>query len=165
MPKATAKDTTNITVTAGVKTVDLTTVRGNEDSRRPTPEHELTATEQVAVRTEPGAVTAMDDRFRRQFMVAYRDDYDDPQHADMHEANKLAVLSEALNAGLHPKEPAAFDGTQPTPQSGSILLNYSVAVVPAGLDADNKSTVAPRSLLLGMPGANSVVGDDGIPHR
>lgn len=164
MPKNTAKDTTNKATPVSITANDALG-RGNEDTRRVTHESELSPSQQVLVRTEPSAATADDGKFRKRFMVQFRDDYDDEQHVDMHEANKLATLQDALSAGVHPKGDVVFEGTQETPQSGSIILVYAVEGVPAELDADAPGTTVPRAQLLDMPGGSSVVGDNGVNHR
>lgn len=164
MPKNSAKDTTNKSVPVSITANDAIG-RGDEKTRRVTHESELSESQQVLVRTEPSAATKDDGKYRKHFMVQHRDDYDDEQHADMHEANKLATLQEALGAGVHPKGDVVFEGTQETPQSGSIILVYAVEGVPAELDADAPGTTVPRALLLDMPGASSVVGDTGVNHR
>ncbi len=164
MPKNTAKNTTNKNVPVSI-TADDAIGRGDEKTKRITRESTLSPSQQVLVRTEPSAATADDSKYRKRFMVQFRDDYDDEQHADMHEANKLATLQDALMAGVHPKGDVVFEGTQETPQSGSVILVYAVEGVPAELDADAPGTTVPRAVLLDMPGASSVVGDDGVNHR
>ena len=88
-------------------------------------------------------------------------DWNDPQHEDMHAANKLHILDVALHQGLHPKGEAEFEGARETSQVGSALLVYAVEVVPAGLDETADKTTVARELLLDMDGKSSVVGDDG----
>jgi hypothetical protein len=146
MPKNLSKDVTNPEVPVSV-VVDDAIGRGNEKTRRPTPEHELTEQEQIVVRTEPGAATANDGKFRREFMLRARDDWSDPQHEEMHAANCITVLSEAMTRGLHPKGKAIFEGVRETSQHGSSLLVYSVNVVPAGLDTEPETTFAPSAAL------------------
>jgi hypothetical protein len=169
MPKDTKKDVTNADVPVKLKIVDgEMTGRGDEETRRPIAEQNLDSNSQTLVRTEPGAAVKADGRYRKEYMIQVRGkvDWDDPVHTDMHEANKLNILDAALHAGLHPKSGAIFDGEDvERSQSGSALLVYSVEVVPAGLDEDAAGTVVPRGLLLDMPGASTIVGDDGVNHR
>ena len=74
------------------------------------------------------------------------EDYIDPEWIalQMHEANKLAVLQDALNRGLHPQEEARFDGAQDT--RGTELV-YSVTVIPATSDERAAATVTPSAAL------------------
>lgn len=175
MPKNTGKDTTNKSTPVSVTAEDALgrgAYKSDDGTRNRDgvkPEHKLTPQEQVLVRTEPGAATAADGKFRREYMVQLQKsgrgyveaDWSDPQHEDMHAANKLHILDQALHQGLHPKGEAEFEGTRETAQAGSALLVYAVSVVPAGLDESPENTVVARELLLDMEGKSSVVDDDG----
>lgn len=165
MPKNTAKDTTNTKVPASITAHDALG-RGNEKTKRVTPDVKLTPEEMIAVRTEPSAATALDGKFRKDFMVAVpkgveHPGWDDPTFEHMHVANGLAVLQEALGLGLHAKASAVFEGEIPCGQKGSALLRYAVEVVPAVLDTEPGETVTPRSELLDMDGNSTFAGDDG----
>jgi hypothetical protein len=72
------------------------------------------------------------------------------QNAAMHEANKAAVLQEAIQRGLHPRGEVRFDGAEvKTTESGPRTfrhaeLTYSVEVVPASVDTKSVETTTPR---------------------
>lgn len=67
-----------------------------------------------------------------------------------HEANKAAVLQEALQHGLHPRGDVRFDGAEETKtESGPrtfrhVVLTYSVEVVPASVDTLPAETTTPQ---------------------
>lgn len=89
---------------------------------------------EIADRTAPGAPT--DSRFHRTFTVPptsriAEDSWAESDGAEsMHNANKAAMLAEALHRGLHPMEEPTFDG-ESTRADGSVDLDYSVSVKPA----------------------------------
>lgn len=61
-----------------------------------------------------------------------------------HDPNKLAVLQEAIQRGLHPRGDVSFDGSELLGDGVSTLLRYSVEVVPAAMDAEPEKTTTPR---------------------
>lgn len=71
-------------------------------------------------------------------------------NALMHEANKAAVLQEALQRGLHPRGDVRFDGAKETKtESGPrtfrhVTLTYSVQTIPASVDTQPNETTTPR---------------------
>ena len=84
-------------------------------------------------------------------------DWNDDQHRAMHEANKVAVLQEAINRGLHPKAEARFEGqleaTLAEEAAASASLEYSVEVVPATEDGEEAaSTYTPSAALVDQGG-------------
>lgn len=72
------------------------------------------------------------------------------QNPAMHEANKAAVLQEAIQRGLHPRGEARLDGAEiKTSESGRrtfqhAFLTYSVEVIPASVDTKSTETTTPR---------------------
>jgi hypothetical protein len=123
-------------------------------------ESDLT-TEQVIVRRTDGEWPP-DGRFYRVFRIepvvssqpgqTVAQDWTLPEHEAMHEANKLAVLQDALNRGLHPQEEARFDGAQDT---GGTELVYSVSVIPATSDERAAATVTPSAALSAHGGTSA----------
>lgn len=80
---------------------------------------------------------------------AASDDWEDPAHDSMHNANRLAVLESALHHGLHPQGEARYDGHTFIPGNRgrhTTRLEYSVEVLPAD-QADAASTVTVSSVL------------------
>jgi hypothetical protein len=75
-------------------------------------------------------------------------DWSDDQHSAMHEANKVAVLQEALNRGLHPQAAARFDGARKV--DGGLV--YSVEVIPATDDERAAETVTPSKAIADQGG-------------
>lgn len=99
--------------------------------------------EEVEQRSADGAAG---DRYVKEFVTE-----PGAQHnAAMHEANKAAVLQEAIQRGLHPRGEVRFDGAEEqTSESGSrvfkhAVLTYSVRVVPASVDTQPGETTTPR---------------------
>ncbi len=91
-------------------------------------ESELTDNEIVQRRTpdvDGRPLWPADGRFHRSFNVETprvsglgleddaTSDWSSSDHDAMHEANKVAVLQEAINLGLHPRSEATFDGAGP----------------------------------------------------
>jgi hypothetical protein len=130
----------------------------------------LTSEQVVQRRTstlDGGPEWPADGRYRKVFTVAVprtstpgRDpevDWSDSQHDAMHEANKVAVLQEALNRGLHPRAEAQFDG--PVDQNvaeeaaASVSLVYSVEAVPAADDETAASAYTPSAALADQGGS------------
>lgn len=96
--------------------------------------------EEVASRSADGSEGV---RHVKEFVVlgASFGDEDGPEH----EANKLAVLQEAIQRGLHPRGDVSFDGAETQHDGVSRLLRYSVDVVPAATDSEAEQTTTPRS--------------------
>jgi hypothetical protein len=80
-------------------------------------------------------------RYQKVFVVTKKSGWSgtDEQHA----ANKVAVLSEALNNGSHPLEEATFDGEEDHPDGESTILRYSVKVKPSEENPTSAETLAP----------------------
>jgi len=67
-------------------------------------------------------------------------DWTSSDHDAMHEANKVGVLQEAINLGLHPRSEATFDGAGPKNTfTGTVALTYSVEVVPASSETPEET--------------------------
>jgi hypothetical protein len=85
-------------------------------------------------------------------------DWDAEEHEAMHEANKVAVLQEALNRGLHPRGEAEFvgplDGSDP--EAGQVGLEYTVEVVPATSDGEEAANTYTPSAALADQGGSSL---------
>lgn len=62
-----------------------------------------------------------------------------------HDPNKVGVLQEAIQRGLHPRGDVSFDGVEDQPDGVSRLFRYSVEVVPAAVDSEPEQTTTPRS--------------------
>jgi|SRR6187549_59251 len=83
-------------------------------------------------------------------------DWNSSDHDAMHEANKVAVLQEALNLGLHPRAEATFDGAGPVNKwTGTCALTYSVEVVPASSEEPEAaaSVVVPGNAIAAQGGS------------
>jgi hypothetical protein len=68
-------------------------------------------------------------------------DKDGPEHGP----NKVGVLQEATQRGLHPRGDVSFDGSETLHDGVSQLLRYSVEVIPAAIDSHPEDTTTPRS--------------------
>ena len=81
-------------------------------------------------------------RHEKDFVVLGNDlgDKDGP----LHDPNKLAVLQEAIQRGLHPRGDVSFDGAERLDDGVSYQLCYSVEVVPAVVDSEAEKTTTPR---------------------
>jgi hypothetical protein len=81
-------------------------------------------------------------RHVKEFVVlgATLGDEDGPEH----DANKIGVLQEAIQHGLHPRGDVSFDGAETLQDGVSRLLRYSVEVVPASVDSEPENTTTPR---------------------
>lgn len=94
--------------------------------------------------------TPADNRYHKHFMVsAASEDWEDPVHDSMHNANRLAILEEAMHHGLHPQDEARFDGHELVPGNrgrDTTRLFYSVEVLPAD-QADAPHTVTVSKVL------------------
>lgn len=93
----------------------------------------------------------LDGRFRTTFHTeiprvsvgfVVQPDYTAPEFDAMHAANKIVVLQNALNVGLHPRAAATFDGASVDERLGVADLTYSVEAVSAGLEAPEDSALA-----------------------
>lgn len=62
-----------------------------------------------------------------------------------HEPNKVGVLQEAVQRGLHPRGDVSFDGAETLGDGVSRLLRYSVEVVAAATDSEPEKTTTPRA--------------------
>lgn len=113
--------------------------------------------EMVAARAADNEAKS-DDRFRRTFVVMDRDwkNIQASKYDDAHEANKVALLQDALNVGLHPTEEASFDGFDEDCGYRSVGLKYSVAVRVAALsDKPTADVVTPSNALKDKPGGTT----------
>jgi hypothetical protein len=66
-----------------------------------------------------------------------------------HDPNKVGVLQEAIQRGLHPRGDVSLDGVATLDDGVSRLFRYSVEVVPAALDSEPQSTTTPRDKIEG----------------
>jgi hypothetical protein len=134
-------------------------------------------TEQVVQRrtstVDGGPEWPADGRYRKVFTIQVprtstpgadpKVDWNDDQHQAMHEANKVAVLQEALLRGLHPQAEAVFDG--PLDQNvaeeaaASVSLVYSVEAIPAAGDEVAASAYTPSAALADQGGTTLPEGD------
>lgn len=107
----------------------------------------LSDAEVVDARTPEGSD---DGRFHKTFTVLARD-WDGNSEAD--DANKVAVLQDALNLGLHPRGDVSYDGSDERPDGKSLDLYYSVDVIPAGRDEVPGETKTPSEKLDDLGGS------------
>jgi hypothetical protein len=111
-----------------------------EDRRAP-------AADVVAARSVDGPD---DGRFHKHFVVQARHwNGEDGVHA----ANKVAVLQEALIRGLHPRGDVQFDGDEDHDDGKSLVLKYSVDVLPAAYDDRPAATETPDKALKDLGGS------------
>ncbi|MET9517421.1 hypothetical protein [Streptomyces sp. NPDC002994] len=66
-----------------------------------------------------------------------------------HEANRAALVGEAIQRGLHPRGDVAFDGQEDHPDGVSLILTYSVDTVPSSVDHNPEDTTTPRDVIDG----------------
>lgn len=66
-----------------------------------------------------------------------------------HDPNKIGVLQEAIQRGLHPRGDVSFDGVETLDDGVSRLFRYSVDVVPAAVDSEPEKTTTPRDKIEG----------------
>lgn len=133
------------------------------DNRTPAASGEPSDAEMIAARTT-GDVPA-DERFYREFVILARD-YQSGNQEELHRANRLAVLQEAMNRGLHPKGTFADVRLELEEKLGehalrskeSIKLTYSVPVVPATRDGEPAGTLTPSRALEELDG--TTIGQD-----
>jgi hypothetical protein len=64
-----------------------------------------------------------------------------------HEANRAAVVNEAIQRGLHPRGDVSFDGQEEHPDGVSLVLTYSVETVPSSVDHQPEDTTTPRDVI------------------
>jgi hypothetical protein len=109
---------------------------------------EMPTAQEVQAR-QPEDVPA-DNRYHKHFVVsAASEDWEAPEYDSMHNANRLAILEEAMHHGLHPQGEAQYDGAELIPGNrgrDTTKLHYSVEVVPAD-QAHAPSTVTVSKLL------------------
>ena len=148
-----------------------------EDGARPGQPREVAETaltdHEIVQRRTPtqdgGPEWPLDGRFRKVFHIqAARvsrpdiaeptDSWHGPEYDSMHEANKLAVLQDALNHGLHPRGEAELDDATEPDGSGMSALTYSVECVPASTEAPEEAALAyTPSAALADQGGTSLV--------
>lgn len=91
-----------------------------------------------------------------------------PEHDAMHEANKVAVLQEAMMRGLHPRGEAEFVGQlgDADEASGSASLEYQVEVVPATVDGEEAAnTYTPSAAIADQGGSTLPEFNAGVDER
>lgn len=76
-----------------------------------------------------------------------------------HEANKAALVGEAIQRGLHPRGDVAFNGATAHDDGLSTVLSYSVETVPASVDHTPQATTTPRDVIDAAGGDTSKAGD------
>lgn len=76
-----------------------------------------------------------------------------------HEANKVAVVNEAIQRGLHPRGDVTFDGAAEHEDGVSTVLTYSVETVPASVDHTSQDTTTPRDVIEAAGGDTGKAGD------
>ena len=64
-----------------------------------------------------------------------------------HEANRAALVGEAIQRGLHPRGDVSFDSQEEHPDGKSLVLTYSVETVPASVDHSPEDTTTPRDVI------------------
>lgn len=119
------------------------------------PEKRPSGEEAVAARTAPDAPE--DGKFRKTFTLSGRDYEEQSEHDDMHRANEVATLQEALNRGLHAQGEAQLENVERT-QDGSVNLTYAVEAIPASEDSDPANTETPRKAIKKMGGSTQQGG-------
>ncbi|GAA1281501.1 hypothetical protein [Saccharothrix xinjiangensis] len=119
----------------------------------------LTGTEegQAAEVEQRSADGAEGTRFVKVFVTDPGAEHNEPQH----EANRAAVLNEAIQRGLHPRGEVRYEGSKdvtPEPKEPGrrtfprVELTYSVDTIPAVVDHKPAETTTPR---------DQIVSDDG----
>lgn len=138
------------------------------------PEQSLTTEAVIQRRTstiDAGPEWPADGRYHKVFNVATprlssgkfpKLDWNAPEHEAMHEANKVAVLQEALARGLHPREEAEFVGPMGDPDeaSASAALEYQVKVVPATTDGEEAALTYTPSFAIKDQGGTTLPDAD-----
>ena len=64
-----------------------------------------------------------------------------------HEANRAALVGEAIQRGLHPRGDVSFDGAEDHDDGVSVVLTYSVETVPSSVDHSPEDTTTPRDVI------------------
>lgn len=77
---------------------------------------------------------------------------------EVHAANAAVVAHEAVQRGLHPRGEASFEGAEDHADGRSVVLRYSVPVVPSSVDRHAQDTVTPRAVLAAGQGATKGPG-------
>ena len=170
-PASTAEPETT-TMDKLVEDPDLSTENERQGAPGFVSEDQLTTNAVIQRRTstiDGGPQWPADGRYHKVFTVATPRlsngkvpelDWNDDQHRSMHEANKVAVLQEALNRGLHPKAEARFEGaleaTLAEEAAASASLEYSVEVVPATEDGEEAAATYTPSAALADQGGTTL---------
>ncbi|MFJ8935362.1 hypothetical protein ACIRL0_06535 [Streptomyces sp. NPDC102365] len=122
------------------------------DLRHPNLQSGMSDADVVDARTVGGSP---DGRFHKVFVIMSRDWR--PDDADgMHEANKVAVLDDALAVGLNPRGDVRFDGAKEREARRSVELHYSVDVIPAFRDDAPHQTTTPSKAIDDLGGSTQV---------
>jgi hypothetical protein len=97
----------------------------------------------------PDRIAESDDRFRKVYVLMRRDyvGVGDEGREQIHVRNKLDVLQTAINNGVHPRGEASFDGKEDHPDGASVILAYSVDVIPSIVDDKARETTVPYHLV------------------
>jgi hypothetical protein len=66
-----------------------------------------------------------------------------------HEANRAALVGEAIQRGLHPRGDVSFEDQEEHPDGKSLVLTYSVETVPSSVDDKAEETTTPRDVIEG----------------
>lgn len=111
---------------------------------------QLTEDQEVAARSGPDFPA--DGKFRKVFVLSGRDYEANQLNDDMHRANEVATLQEALNKGVHPKGEARLESEEST-HDGSVRLTYAVDGVPAHADEAPSETHTPAKAIDDMGGS------------
>lgn len=112
--------------------------------------HQLSGDAEVAARTGPDS--PVDGKFRKVFVLSARDYTSNADNEDMHRANAVATLQEALNRGVHCLGDARLEGTEET-ADGSVRLTYVVEAVPASEHEVPAETQTPSKAIKEMGGS------------
>lgn len=118
---------------------------------------------EVAQRTE---VPTEGSWFRKTFTVHNRAHTRglDPLH-ESHLTNFGAVLTEAIQRGLHPKDFPELESEEDHPwEKNTTNLTYRVQVVPAVTDTEPQTTVTPAVLAQAVAALPEAEGEGGVPE-
>lgn len=111
---------------------------------------QLSGDAEVAARTGPDAKA--DGKFRRVFTLSPRDYDEQADNDDMHRANEVATLQEALNKGVHAQGEAYLESAYRR-ADGSYDLTYAVEAIPASEDEQPADTQTPSKAIKEMGGS------------